>query len=92
MGLRPDSFLDVLLWIGDHVDQFEPVIEMDEKVWFRKRHEMSHIASYCGISDEFKCIGDYIHQDDLHYVQEVLGVTDDCMQQLFVESELPGRG
>ena len=43
----------------------------------------------CGIEVEFDSLSDIIHAQDLREVQKFLGVTDDCMEQLFTETELP---
>ncbi len=87
---RDDIFLDSLAWIISNAEYIEPLIELEKKVWFRKRQEMGHIARACGVFDLFESLGSYIHQDDMEYVRETLGVTDDCMVQLFEESVLPG--
>jgi hypothetical protein len=90
--MRPQAkrAVEILLWMSEHMDKLDPVLELDEKIWYRKRHEMEHLAIACGIHSEFQTVGDYIHQDDIIAIKEFLGVTDDCMFQLFEESDLPG--
>lgn len=91
MADNSTTSLGFFLWIGEHIDQLEPVLKVDDNViWYRKRVEMSHIARACGILFEFESIGEYVPHDALPDIQDILGVTDDCMRQLFIESDLPG--
>lgn len=60
-------------------------------MWFRKRTdpEAMYVANQCGIKEEFECVGEVLHRDDLEMLrQQLFKVSSDTMMMLFSETTL----
>ncbi len=60
-------------------------------MWYKKRKdpEALYVANQCGIADEFRIVGDILHEDDLEALRtELFQVSKDTINCLFNKTEL----